>query len=473
MTPYVHRGFLTSGVYLFLDNIVVSGAGWIFWIIVGRLSTTEELGLSTYLFTLAAFISGLLVLGFEFPLLKGVSIRSELDTDILKSRATIFSVIATFEIAVNLISIPFLAIYINSVYSDLSFWYLMLTVLILFFTSLGTISKYALLGLMSAKLILLTDIVSIIGRIGVVVLMLFIGMGAIAILGATMLQTLIIALILFYKALASLRFSLTGAKELLQPVLREGIGNFPGKISKLMVAPLSIILLGAMGIPVSEIGVFFICLIVSVVVASFATSLATVSLPATMSDNSSSIQEMSLRFGLSLTAPIVPILVIFPGFILSFIGPEYVQGHDELFILSISILPSIIVFNALTRLNSSNDLFHLIILGLVELLIFVVLFIFLVSSYGSIGASMAILASYICSAAYATRWISPQEKGQFLKIIFSILIGITVGAASAVLTIPTLAILITASATIIMNHILRNLTISEIRLVLSYLTRQG
>ena len=230
------------------------------------------------------------------------------------------------------------------------------------FTTLGHLQYMVSSGTLSTRPILIIDLLSIAVRIGSVVVLLESGLGVFGILLATLMQLMVLGIGLTYILLSKTGIKIDTA--LFRPVIREGISNFPGKISKMMIAPLSVIMLRVAGISSSELGIFFISLIVTVVAGSFATSLATISLPS--SHKNSTISSSSLKFGIAMTTPLVAVLITSPKAILSLIGADYVNGDEILVILSIAILPSVMVFNLITMLNMKNENKKLVIIGLVE-----------------------------------------------------------------------------------------------------------
>ena len=66
----------------------------------------------------------------------------------------------------------------------------------------------------------------------------------------------------------------------LKNLSKAGLGNFPTKVSSIAVSSLSVILLGAVTSDTSIVGTFYIALLMSLLAGSFASSLATIALPA-------------------------------------------------------------------------------------------------------------------------------------------------------------------------------------------------
>lgn len=436
---------------------------------MGKFSSTSDIGISTYLITIASFVSGILLLGFEFSLLKKVG-SMQIDKSSLREnwvRSSTFGLILTFEVFVNILCIPLLILIIQTPSTDPAVPYIVS--LLLLTTTIGNMSRYGLIGFMQTKTVFFVDTASILLRIVVALLLMSNRSGEYAILIATLAQTTMLAVCFGTIFLLKHGISL-GNKRLLVAILREGISNFPGKISKLMIAPLSVILLGIVGMGTSDIGIFFISLIITIVAASFATSLAMVSL--STSSGGVDTADTSLRLGIALTIPLIIILALFPEYVLGLIGSSYVPGSLNLIILSIAIFPSVIVLNVISRLNSLRDNRNLVFIGLIEISIFLILFFWLTPSLDTQGASIAILVSYLISACVACKWLTRNELKQLFRSVILMALGLTLGGLVTTLQLQVeLQIAITTALVILLGYILRIMTLGEIKTIVSSIIR--
>jgi len=452
---------------LFLDVLFISISGWLFWLVVGKLSDANDIGIATFLYTLATFVSGIALLGFEFPVIK-ITAPAEAEEKVERRiRSSTFSTILVFEMVLSLAVAAILYPFLLTDRIGMSNGYVILTLLMLLFSSLGTLARYALLGTLKTRMILIMDIVSIASKFLAAIILLNLGYGALAILFATFIQIFIPAVVLSYEFIRDMGFRFE--KALIRPLLKEGISNFPGKISKILIAPLSVILLGITGVRASDMGIFFISLTVSVVAGAFATSLATISL--STAHRSVVSMSHSFRFGLSLTAPLISLLIVFPKTILGLINNQYVQGHEVLSILAIAILPSILVFNIITKLNSRSDNRNLIVIGLVEFSTFVMAFLILVPKYGILAGALSVLISYIASSIVAAKNLDRVEIKIILKTCISIFVGAILGWLFMSYGSEIVGISVALSSAFIVNHILGTLKFREIKEVAGILLR--
>ena len=200
----------------------------------------------------------------------------------------------------------------------------------------------------------------------------------------------------------------------------------PSKLSRTFIFSLSVVLLASFGIASSDIGIFYIALMISVVVGSLFSSIAYMLIPA----SSLSKRDLSfdtIRIVISLTALLVVVLMASPKTILYIIGKEYLQGESILLVLSFGILPFSIVENAISKFNYLGQLRKLLSIGFTQLLVFIITFLLLVPYYGSLGAAFSVVISFIASAALSIYWL----ERQLIKYIANSCIAIAAGWSSA------------------------------------------
>ena len=72
---------------------------------------------------------------------------------------------------------------------------------------------------------------------------------------------------------------------------------------------------------------------------------------------------------------------------ISIIGTQYMSGEAILLVLAVSILPSSITMNAISKFNNLDKPKKIISIGSIEILTFLLAFFFLVPHYGTLGAA--------------------------------------------------------------------------------------
>src|ERR671939_1005497 len=62
--------FAGSGILLFLDQLLVAIANWVYWVLISKINSTSEIGQATTIYSLALLVTTITQLGLEYPLLK-------------------------------------------------------------------------------------------------------------------------------------------------------------------------------------------------------------------------------------------------------------------------------------------------------------------------------------------------------------------------------------------------------------------
>jgi hypothetical protein len=145
--------------------------------------------------------------------------------------------------------------------------------------------------------------------------------GALGILLAYLLEGLFITLTSLHILKKTSNIQI-GNSRYFRETIKDALINTPAKWSKMVIVTLSIVLLAFMNINVSDVGIFYVALMITIVVASIASSMAYMVIPSS-SMLKTDLSSNSLRISVSVTAPIVVALLVVPRSILSLIGPGY------------------------------------------------------------------------------------------------------------------------------------------------------
>jgi O-antigen/teichoic acid export membrane protein len=449
---------------LVIDNFILVISGWLFWIVTTKFATAGEIGSSTAIITLMTFISGLLILGFEFPLLKDRIARTDSanqNADLVKEkRKPMFWTIFLFAMGINLAAMPILWLVLSGTFATATSDTLVFALSLFLITGLSTISKYALLGILSTKLVLMADIVATLTRFSVAIpLLVYGGQAVFAVVFGNFMSALLLCVIVTIGAVVRLGTALGTRKELLSS-LKEALSNFPSKIARFSITPLAIILLTFAGVSASEIGIFFVALIISLAAGSLASSITTVSLPASSEGGDSF--RLSLKLGLTLTTPFIVILFVFPGNILSLIDTGYAAGSNMLSVLALAVFPSTMLFNLIMRLNSQSDNRMIILIGVTQLAVLGATFAILVDEFTGLGAAVSILAAYSIPAALLLRRLTKEEHYLVIKTIIAIAAGVVIGVFIQYVVTGIIAMVAAFLFTFAAMHLLRALRFREI-----------
>ena len=458
--------FMTSSIYLFLDLIVVAASGWLYWLVITKLVPISVVGQSTSVYSLVVLTSTIVGLGLEYPLLKKTS----------NDGSKIIGSSIFIEILVAIIALPFMLSFLNNIhYPDMQ-GITVIAIMMFISIALGFVARYALLGIAASRTILLIDTISTVAKFVAGFILVLSGFGVLGVLLSFMLQAVIsvcIALALINK---SVGISLGDLKYIKNTIV-DGVVNIPSIFSRTLIFSLSVVLLASFGVTSSEIGIFYIALMISVVAGGLISSTAYMVIPAS-SMAQKDLVSGSIRIGISLTAPIITVLLVSPKFILSLIGAEYVSGEVLLMILAAGILPFAFATNTISRFNYSGMSKRILFIGLLQIIGFIVSFTILVPQIGVVGAALSIAISYSISCVPALIWSEKILFRYLANTVIAVIVGYTIsssvnvffhgGIASEITTFVTAIIV-----TMVIIVALKNTSVTEIRTLLRSVVNAG
>jgi O-antigen/teichoic acid export membrane protein len=449
--------FISPGFLLSLDLFIVSFVNWIYWLFISKLTSTAEVGQATSVYSFTVLTSAVTLLGLEYSLVKKSS----------SERSNILGTAFIIVSLVTILSIPILYYSINNLYNGSLSGLVWVAVGIVIFSSQRYILRYALLGLLDAKSVLVINITGALIQLVIGVVLVSAGLGALGILSSFFFNVLFITVLSLLKARKSFKLR-AGDLKYCKSILKDALVNMPTPVAKIVIYSLSVVLLASFGTSQSDVGVFYIALMLSVIMVGFAANIALMVIPAS-SASRKDLSEDSFRIGLSLTAPLITILIVAPRSILSLVGPEYTSADIALLIMSAGMFPYTIVVNAISRFNNTDSPREIVTIGSILVSVFLLSFVFLVPLYGIVGAALSILLASIASALPAIHWLRNASLTRYATTsLLSILAGVVVGYCLKLafdFMHPVFYLLICVTIVMIINFRLKNTSLEELRLI--------
>ena len=456
--------FVTPSFFLFLDNILVSIGGWIFWLVISKLTSSSELGLAVTVYSLVILVTTLTQLGLEYPLLKKSNIQ----------RSQILGTSFMIELLITLTSIPFVYIVINTLYDKSVEQFIWISIGLLIIISLEFVFRFGLLGISNSKIVLIIDLIGVGIKLSTGFILVSMSLGTLGILLAYLFEGLFVIFTSLYFIKKSFSFRM-GNIEYFKEIIKDALVNTAAKWSKMVIVILSVVLLAIFNISTSEVGIFYVALMITIVVAGFASSMAYMVIPSSTTLKKD-LSSSSLRLSLSLTAPIVVALLVAPRSILSLIGPEYESAVAVLVILAMAIIPSAITVNLISKLNNLDKSRLLVLSGLLQICTFFISFFVLVPIYGTIGAAISILTAYLSSSIFLIILSGHGSFRHILTVCLSVFAGFIVGYMISMILgneQQYLIIIISIATSILVIFASKNMTITEMRFLLKAMLQKN
>ena len=442
----------SEGIVLFIDQLLVAAGGWIFWFFMSRFASSGEIGEATTISSLVLLAASIAELGLEYPLLK----RSQAEKTKILWTATLVELVITF------VCIPVIAFVVTNLNEGAVREFVLLSTGLLILSTLGYVTRFALLGVSRVRTILVLDMIGVAIKFIAGYAFLSLGIGVSGLLLSFLLSTLFVTSASIFFARRYFDFQIGNLAYSLQ-ILKDGLVNTPAKLSRVIIVSLGVILLAAFGISSADVGTFYMALMITIVAGGLASSMAFMAIPAS-SVLKKDLSASSLRIGISLTAPLISALIVAPQFILSIIGAEYVSGYTTLIVLSIAILPYSVVLNAISKFNNSTSSRKVILVGSIEVVVFSIAFVTLVPKGGIFGASLAMLAAFSIATIPSLIWLGKNSARYVIATAISIICGVGAGyLISAVLNIhPVVSIIVSLVACTAAISLLKNISLREI-----------
>ena len=457
--------FTASGLWLFIDQMLIAIGGWAFWLVVFRFTTSSEIGQATTIYSLVFLLTTLMQLGLEYPLLrKAPGIGS----------SQVFGTILVIELLILAVSVPVIIYATNNLFQESFGEYTWIAVGMLIASTIGFVSRFALLAMSDIKSVMIIDASGTITKFLLGYFLVTMGFAGLGILLAFFIQGVVMMGASLTVAAKRLGLQL-GSLKYTREIITDGLVNSLSKFSRMLVVSFAVVLLASFGIDDSDIGVFYVAAMISIVASTLASSIAYMVIPASTASRTD-LSHDSLRLSLSLISPLIASLIVAPQFILSLLGDHYVAAESLLLILGIGILPSSITINTISKFNNLNMRRKLVSLGSIQLLALIVTFYFLVPGYGTLGAALSMFIAFVISAIISTIWLDRISAGFIARSSVAITAGV---AAGYIITIvigpiipPPLVILIAVIVDILCILALKNTSTHELRELLQTLANR-
>ena len=190
---------VAPGFLLFIDLLLTAAANWIYWLLISKLTTTAEVGEATTVYSLVTLIGLAVQLGLEYPLLKQPSTQ----------RTRVLGTSVALQLILSIAALPVLIYVMNIMVIHPSLESLTGVAFgILVASSLSFVTRYILLGIFSAKNVLLIDGAGTIARFVSGYVLVSIGFGALGILLSFLIHAVLISICTLVLLIKSVRIFL-------------------------------------------------------------------------------------------------------------------------------------------------------------------------------------------------------------------------------------------------------------------------
>ncbi|RLE64957.1 MAG: hypothetical protein DRN53_00385 [Thermoprotei archaeon] len=380
---------LRGGVWLYASSMINNLTGYFYWLIISSITGPETIGIVSAIAGLSILVTGILSLGTNMGVQRflgkaiGKNRRDELSTYFWSS---LILTTIVFGIASSVLLV--LGLYGYSIIN--------LSPSMLIFSAVLTLAAINLIPISLLQSLLRTDlmfIMSLIGgtlRIATGLTLVFMGWGWVGAAIGYLCPALVNLIVGMLFSLKNVIPKPTISLSAIQDILKAGVARWLPTTITLIGYRLGVLMVFAY-IGATETGLYYIASAIAGAITMVSMSTIALLLPflSSLQNGRKRACFRVLKLCLALILPPSVFVIVYPQFILSLLGSEYVVASPILFTLLLAIVPDIIV-GAVGNLVYAYGYYILVLLiGLAANIPRVVLYYPLVMKYGGWGTALS------------------------------------------------------------------------------------
>ena len=396
MCPEFEKKAVGRGAaYIYIEGITSLISGYIFWLVVSRVTTSEIIGTSSTLVTFATILAVIAGMGIHIGIQRFIG-KSFSEKNIQEAKNYVSTSLLLLGIGIFTCSIIILSGQ-SWIHSTFGFDLVLLIIAILLIASYNSmmIFRSVVISSLKTQSLPIVFITSSVAKIIITILLLISGAGVVGLTFGFIINYILSSALLGFVLLKSI---------FKQTKNTSPLNNFIGNSKKILVSSVVnwipwlitivgsqlgiIVVFGAQG--ANQAGVYFLALTIVTGITTIMNSLFTIALPALSSlrDNRKRIAWQAIRLSTIIILPFSCSLIFYSNDVMRLFGADYVDGAISLEILLLSILPLCVISGVTTLLNSYGYYRHVLILGLAMSVPQTILYFTLVPHYETTGAAL-------------------------------------------------------------------------------------
>jgi len=386
-----------GAIYLYLQLISSMVSGYIFLILLARITTTEIIGTFSLLVSFSEIFANIAIIGLPDSIQKFVG-KSFLQNS--PEDAKVFVKIAFLLLSGGIIMSSVMILFTKDWISDvfgINFNLLIVADLLLTSYAIYAILYAIVIASLKTKVLPIIIIISSIGKVTLGLTLIISGYGIIGLtLGYTFFGQILSSMLLGFYIIKIFKASTKIAK---------AVVTFRNGFKSLLVGGLVVwipVLITTLGIDLGTLvlystygayqsGVYFIALAIANAVNAVVYSILTISLPvlSSMSDGRKRFVWQTIRIGAIMALPLSTSIIFYSDDVMNLIGSNYKSGALSLQILLTSTFPLIVLSGVETLVYSYGQYRHTLIINLTSSIPRTVLYFALVPILGMTGVAIS------------------------------------------------------------------------------------
>ncbi|MGI0021275.1 MAG: hypothetical protein ACRD9Q_00295 [Nitrososphaeraceae archaeon] len=369
-------------------------SGYAFWFVMSRLTTSDIIGTASTLVSLATIFSVVAIIGVPTGVQRFLA---KIFSEQKIQDARVFIRASLVLVTIGILSCSIAILIIQDVFHDvfkIDQSLVLVFVVLIAASSTFNLFRSIIISSLKTKMLPIITVVAVSFKIGLGIILVLIGTGALGITIGFTLFPILGSILLFVALITILGKSNvkpeTKLKQSIKDTLSASLANwFPALINTFGSQLGTVVVFGTKG--ASHAGVYFIAFSVFSAIFAVTSVLLSIAYPAlsAMSDGRKRFAWRMIKMSLVVTLPIASSLIFYAREIMQLFGQGYVDGAFALQILLLSSLPAVIVSGVNSLVYSQGNYRRVLVIGLASSIPRVLLYFIVVPLYGSIGAALS------------------------------------------------------------------------------------
>jgi len=417
-----------GAAYIYIETIASLISGYIFWIIMSKITTSETIGISSTLFSLAGIVAVVASIGIPIGVQRFIGRSfSDKKLDEAKTLVSVALFLVCMGIAACSIVILIAQNWIHEIF-DFDLELILIAILFIGSSVLSMLFRSVVIASLKTKSLPIIIISSSIVKLILAAVLLLIGTGTVGltigfasnfVLSSILLGIFVMRTIFKSSTTSNLvvRFIAISKSILVSsivywiPLLITTIGSQLG----------TIVVFGSQG--ANQAGVYFLTLTIVIGITSVMKSLFTIALPTLsgLRDYRKRFAWHTIRLSAIILLPFSCSLIFYSKEVMELFGQNYINGSSSLEILLLSMLPMAVLTGINTLVYSYGNYRYVLFIGLAVSIPQTLLYFVLVPIYGGAGAAIGYTVGSITGCLVSlciARKIGMQILWKELGIIF-------------------------------------------------------
>jgi O-antigen/teichoic acid export membrane protein len=386
-----------GAVYIFIETTISFILGYVFWLFLSKITTSEIIGTSSAVVSLAAIFTTVVNIGIPTGVQRflGKSFSEQQLED-----AKVFLKGSIFLISIGTLALSIVILIVRGLIYDIfrmDFSLIIVSILLTGSFAIATLFRSIIISSLNTKVLPMRTIVSSIAKVVLAIVLVLMGTGVLGLTIAYLFNYVISSILL--------SFNIIDIFKVFRPSKNKPQVSFNDSCKRILAASVptwipalittigaqlgTVIVFGSEG--ASEAGAYFIAFSIYSAISAIVYSLFSAAYPALsgMHDRRKRFTWQLIKISLFISIPFSSSFIFYSNDIMQLVGRDYIKGSLPLEYLLLSMLPTAMLSGINVLVYSYGNYRQVLAIGLASSIPRTVLYFILVPIYGSAGAALS------------------------------------------------------------------------------------